>query len=70
MAEIEYFVDPENKEHSKFASVADLKVRLLSKDNQMSGEAASDVTLQQALNKVRNTTRRLPVPRSRNINEF
>lgn len=58
MAEIEYFVDPENKEHSKFASVADLKVRLLSKDNQMSGEAASDVTLQQALNKgiMQNTT--------------
>ncbi len=52
MAEIEYFVDPECKEHPKFQLVADLKVRLLSKNNQMSGEAAMEMTLRQAVEKV------------------
>ncbi len=52
MAEIEYFVDPECKDHAKFPSVADLKVRILSTQNQMSGEAASEITLQQAIDQV------------------
>lgn len=52
MAEIEYFVDPESKDHPKFDSVADLKVRLYSRDRQMAGEAAVDVTLKQAIDQV------------------
>ena len=52
MAEIEYFVDPECKSHPKFDAVADLKVRLYSKDKQMAGEAAVDVTLKEAVNQV------------------
>ena len=53
MAEIEYFVDPECKEHSKFESVADLHVKLFSKESQMSGEPAIDVSLRDAVAKVR-----------------
>lgn len=33
MAEIEHFVDPENKDHHKFARVADLKLPLFSAQN-------------------------------------
>eukprot|EP00795_Rhopilema_esculentum_P014077 gene14077-5064_t len=51
MAEIEYFVDPECKEHSKFESVADLHVKLFSKESQMSGEPAIDVSLRDAVAK-------------------
>ena len=54
MAEIEYFVDPECKDHPKFDSVADLHVRLYSRDRQMAGEAAVDVTLREAIDKVSN----------------
>lgn len=52
MAEIEYFVDPNCKEHPKFDSVADLHVRLYSRERQMAGEAAVDVTLKEAIEKV------------------
>lgn len=37
MAEIEHFVDPEDKSHPKFAEVADIKLRFLPKDVQQSG---------------------------------
>ena len=53
MAEIEYFVDPDCKDHPKFNAVADLKVRLYSRDKQMAGEAAADMTLKEAVEKVR-----------------
>ena len=52
MAEIEYFVDPECKEHRKFESVADLQVKLYSKDAQMAGEAAVFMSLKEAVEKV------------------
>jgi len=58
MAEIEYFVDPDCKEHSKFESVADLHVRLFSRNRQMAGEPAVDVSLREAIDKkiISNTT--------------
>ena len=52
MAEIEYFVDPDCKDHSKFDSVADLHVRLYSRNRQMAGEPAVDVSLREAIDKV------------------
>ena len=52
MAEIEYFVDPDEKEITKFASIAETKCRLLSRDRQMSGEPAIEITLQEAINQV------------------
>ncbi|XP_077966936.1 glycine--tRNA ligase-like [Styela clava] len=41
MGEIEHFVDPLNKNHPKFTSVANLKVMMYSARAQLSGEAAS-----------------------------
>ncbi len=35
MAEIEYFVHPEQKDHLKFDSVKDLKLTLFPSDNQI-----------------------------------
>jgi len=49
MAEIEYFVDPEKKEMSKFSTLSDMKLNLLSKDKQMAGEASQIMSLQEAL---------------------
>lgn len=49
MAEIEYFVDPEKKEIAKFAKVADTTCMILSKENQMSGAPAQQMTLGSAL---------------------
>ena len=40
MAEIEHFVDPADKTHPKFASVADYEVTLFSACNQMDGRPA------------------------------
>ena len=38
MAEIEHFCDPNEKDHPKFAQVADMQVLLYSACNQMDGE--------------------------------
>lgn len=38
MAEIEHFVDPSDKQHPKFKSVADLKLTLFSACNQVDGK--------------------------------
>ncbi|KAK9474718.1 uncharacterized protein V1510DRAFT_425041 [Dipodascopsis tothii] len=38
MAEIEHYVDPSDKSHSRFAEVKDLKLRLLPKDTQAAGQ--------------------------------
>ena len=56
MAEIEYFVDPDKKEISKFANVADLRCTILSQDRQMSGESAVEITLQEAFDQVSHST--------------
>jgi glycyl-tRNA synthetase len=50
MAEIEHFVDPDEKDHPKFASVADLKLCLFPRDRQVGdGKTVSDVTLGEAV---------------------
>ena len=50
MAEIEYFVDPENKNHKKFHYVKDLKLPLWSSPNQLNhGPIITDLTMEQAV---------------------
>lgn len=50
MAEIEHFVDPEKKDHHKFANVKDLKLPLFTKQNQTgSREIIHDMTLEEAV---------------------
>lgn len=44
MAEIEHFVDPEDKNHDRFEEVKDIKIPLLPKDVQESGK--TDITIQ------------------------
>ena len=52
MAEIEYFVDPLNKNHKKFRNVQDMKLPLWSSENQMKLEkVTNDMTLEEAVNK-------------------
>ena len=52
MAEIEYFVDPDKKEISKFSNVEDTMCRLYSRDTQMAGEPAVMMSLKEAYAKV------------------
>ncbi|CAM2702879.1 unnamed protein product [Rotaria socialis] len=49
MAEIEHFVDPTDKSHPKFETVANLQVQLYTATNQMSGESARLVRLGDAV---------------------
>jgi len=49
MAEIEHFVDPTDKTHPKFETVANLQVQLYSASNQMSGESAQLIRLGDAV---------------------
>jgi len=53
MAEIEYFVDPDKKEISKFPSVQDISCKIYSRDAQMSGEPAVMMKLKDAYSNVR-----------------
>ena len=54
MAEIEYFVDPDKKEITKFSSVEDTICRLYSRDIQMAGEPAVMMSLKEAYAKALN----------------
>lgn len=51
MAEIEHFVDPENKNHPKFASVSHMKIPLFSAPDQEANKkgATSDLSVGEAL---------------------
>lgn len=50
MAEIEHFVDPENKDHHKFATIADLKLPLLTANSQeTTNEIIYDKTIGEAV---------------------
>lgn len=53
MAEIEHFVDPGEKHHTKFSSVADLEILLYSAKAQTSGLSAQRVKLGDAVEQVR-----------------
>lgn len=51
MAEIEYFVDPENKTHKKFSAIKDLKLPLWSYEKQKKNESiVTDLTIEEAVN--------------------
>jgi len=49
MAEIEHFCDPADKNHPKFASVANVSMTLYSADNQMGGQPARSVVIGDAV---------------------
>lgn len=50
MAEIEYFVHPEHKQHTKFDSVKHLKLQLFPSDNQVGdGKTLNHLTLEEAV---------------------
>ncbi|KAI8066512.1 glycyl-tRNA synthetase [Gongronella butleri] len=52
MAEIEHFVDPENKNHPHFADVKDLVITILPKDVQLSGKTETlHITIGEAVEK-------------------
>lgn len=52
MAEIEHFVDPNEKVHPKFSNVADLEILLFSAKAQTSGQPAQIVRLGDAVEQV------------------
>ena len=53
MAEIEYFVDPLEKEkHSKFANVANLEVTMFSGCDQLDGKGPIRITIGEAVKQV------------------
>ncbi|KAL6646257.1 hypothetical protein ACP70R_017865 [Stipagrostis hirtigluma subsp. patula] len=51
LAEIEHFVDPEDKSHPKFGDVADLEFLMFSRELQLSGESAKLAKLGEAVAK-------------------
>lgn len=52
MAEIEHFVDPNEKDHPKFPNVADLDIMLYSSKAQTSGQSAQIMKLGDAVEQV------------------
>jgi glycyl-tRNA synthetase len=52
LAEIEHFVDPEDKSHPKFVDVADLEFLMFPRELQLSGESAKLMKLGEAVSKV------------------
>jgi hypothetical protein len=53
MAEIEHFVDPEDKDHPHFADVKDISITLLAKEVQLSGKTdTQEITVGEAVEKV------------------
>ncbi|OWM76277.1 hypothetical protein CDL15_Pgr009923 [Punica granatum] len=51
LAEIEHFVDPEDKSHPKFQEVADLEFLMFPREQQMSGQSATKMCLGEAVSK-------------------
>ena len=52
LAEIEHFVDPENKSHPKFSDVSKLVFLMFPREEQMSGQSAKKLCLGEAVAKV------------------
>lgn len=52
LAEIEHFVDPEDKSHPKYSDVADLQFLMFPRDEQLSGKSAPKMCLGEAVSKV------------------
>ncbi|XP_048225756.1 glycine--tRNA ligase, mitochondrial 1 [Ricinus communis] len=51
LAEIEHFVDPEDKSHPKYTEVADLEFLMFPREEQMSGQSAKRIRLGEAVSK-------------------
>ncbi|KAL6496857.1 hypothetical protein OROGR_028786 [Orobanche gracilis] len=51
LAEIEHFVDPEDKSHPKYAEVADLEFLMFPREEQVSGQSAKRIRLGEAVSK-------------------
>ncbi|KAK0592778.1 hypothetical protein LWI29_025191 [Acer saccharum] len=51
LAEIEHFVDPEDKSHPKFFEVANLEILMFPREDQMSGQSARNIPLGEAVSK-------------------
>ncbi|CAN1195619.1 Glycine--tRNA ligase, mitochondrial 1 [Linum perenne] len=51
LAEIEHFVDPEDKSHPKYAEVANLEFLMFPREEQMSGQSAKIIQLGHAVSK-------------------
>jgi glycyl-tRNA synthetase len=52
LAEIEHFVDPENKAHLKFSKVANLEFLMFPREEQMFGHSAKRIPLGEAISRV------------------
>ncbi|XP_010530803.1 PREDICTED: glycine--tRNA ligase, mitochondrial 1 [Tarenaya hassleriana] len=51
LAEIEHFVDPENKSHPKFSDIANLEFLMFPREEQMSGQSAKKLCIGEAVAK-------------------
>ncbi|MBA0787270.1 hypothetical protein Gotri_028118 [Gossypium trilobum] len=51
LAEIEHFVDPEDKSHPKYSEVVDLEFLMFPREEQMSGQSAKKIRLGDAVSK-------------------
>ncbi|KAJ8773563.1 hypothetical protein K2173_005809 [Erythroxylum novogranatense] len=51
LAEIEHFVDPEDKSHPKYSEVVDLEFLMFPREEQMSGQSAKKIHLGKAVSK-------------------
>lgn len=51
LAEIEHFVDPEDKSHPKYSDVANLEFLMFPREEQMSGQSARNIPLGEAVTK-------------------
>lgn len=52
LAEIEHFVDPDDKSHPKYKEVADLEFLMFPREEQMTGQPAKKICLSEAVSKV------------------
>lgn len=52
LAEIEHFVDPEDKSHPKYSEVADLEFLMFPREEQTSGQSARTIQLGEAVSTV------------------
>jgi len=52
LAEIEHFVDPQDKSHPKFPDVANLEFLMFPRELQVSGQSAKKMSLGEAVGKV------------------
>lgn len=53
LAEIEHFVDPEDKSHPKFPDVANLEFLMFPREDQVSGRSARRIRIGEAVVQVR-----------------